>query len=133
MTNTAVNNGWKCTLLIFSVNLKGTNELTTQVTEGPNSLIFTLTFPMKSFKYNSNKKIRVLKANREHNLQKQIIYLFYVGARELNLSGFRTSQALMLKWQALLLKDLNRRVINHTNPKKIHTTKSYFSTLILKI
>lgn len=53
------------------MNLESTNELTTCVTEGPKFLTIH-TFPMKSFKYNSNKKIEFSRQTFQHNLQKQI-------------------------------------------------------------
>lgn len=56
-THNAVNNDRKCILLICSVNLESTEELTTWIMRDQNSFLFTLTFRMKSFKYNSNKKI----------------------------------------------------------------------------
>lgn len=45
------------------MNLESTDELTTWVTKGPKFLLFTFTFLMKSFKYNSNEKIEFSKAN----------------------------------------------------------------------
>lgn len=43
-THNAVNNGGKCILLICSVNLESTNELTTWVTERPKFLSIHINF-----------------------------------------------------------------------------------------
>lgn len=43
-THGAVNNGWKRILLICSVNLESTYELTTQVTEEPKFLTIHINF-----------------------------------------------------------------------------------------
>lgn len=48
-THNAVNNDGKCILLICSVNLESTKELTTWVTEGPKFLSIHINFSHEKF------------------------------------------------------------------------------------